>query len=718
MCIQPTVKFERPIKPSRSGYLNPQRKGNCPRCWWPWRPVAFCLGYPQVVLQANTGRVCLPSLPRLACLLMLDALFVCGFASPALAQHDHPASTTRRTAPPKVFLDKSPRVVEYQLQRLSNEQLLLIETNSSDKKYLPVFAAILSREGMTEASRIAALDGLVAINQSNRVAELAQALRRIKWTEPSAERTLRLLAGMLLKIPPAELLTQAAALNELATSREALIAPMGFAALLSAGSTSAAFELAAMHQSLPWLLDGIQYIPSQTVRNALHGQVLAATAEAAPEAQRRAAVEALAYISSEQPETFRAVVPLVELESLREPAIKTLLTIEPTAQEQAQSQTLVGWLVDFAEATPAADRTSDSFLDAMQLVEQLLVSIPAEEAKAFRTRLRETMVRVVRIRTVEEEMRYDLPYFAVEAGRPVQVVLINQDMMPHNLVITSPGALKEIAELGLQVGPAGGSSGKQYVPDSDQVLFATDMVNAQQQTSLTFNAPAEPGEYPYVCTFPRHWMRMYGVMVVVEDLDAWLKHPTTPTDPVGSNRSFVQNWTIDDFAELESGLRGRSPEIGKRLFVEASCAQCHRAGDLLAGDLLAGDLLAGNLMTGNVGPDLSGVMARWKGSQRDVLLEILEPSHRIDPKYVVEIVLTEAGQTLTGLVTDESDDTISLLENPEAAQPTVIPQSEIAGRRKTGNSMMPKGLLDRFSRDEIYEILAYIQSIQQAPPDQ
>ncbi|MCH8962102.1 MAG: hypothetical protein IH820_12455 [Bacteroidetes bacterium] len=32
---------------------------------------------------------------------------------------------------------------------------------------------------------------------------------------------------------------------------------------------------------------------------------------------------------------------------------------------------------------------------------------------------------------------------------------------------------------------------------------------------LTFTAPTEPGDYPYVCTFPGHWRTMQGVMQVV-----------------------------------------------------------------------------------------------------------------------------------------------------------------------------------------------------------
>jgi putative heme-binding domain-containing protein len=353
-------------------------------------------------------------------------------------------------------------------------------------------------------------------------------------------------------------------------------------------------------------------------------------------------------------------------------------------------------LVEYAESTPAENRTSDAFVDAMQLADGLLAAIPVADAKAYRGRLREVTVRVVRIRTIEEEMRYDTPYFAVEAGRPVQVILENDDLMPHNLVVTVPGALKEVAKEGLAVGPRGGWQGKQYVPDSDQVLFATDAVQPHGQYRLTFDAPSEPGEYPYVCTFPQHWYRMHGVMVVVDDLDAWLQDPTEPADPIGSNRSFIQAWTVDDFeGQLESGLRGRTPEIGKQLFAEASCAGCHRVGG----------------EGGKIGPELTKVFSRWKGDPRAVLREILEPSHRIDDKYAMHLVLTVDGQTVSGIVTDETRDAVTLVASPEAEEPTIIARDDIEEMVKTSQSMMPKSLLDQYTRDEILEILAYLKSV-------
>ena len=293
-------------------------------------------------------------------------------------------------------------------------------------------------------------------------------------------------------------------------------------------------------------------------------------------------------------------------------------------------------------------------------------------------------------------MRYDIPYFAVEAGKSVQIVLENHDLMPHNLVITVPEALKEVAQLGLQVGPNKGWQNLPYVPESDKVLHATPMVPADQQNTLTFTAPTTPGEYPYVCTFPQHWYRMYGVMVVVDDLDDWLKNPVEPANPIGSNRSFVQAWKVDDLKdELESGIRGRSPEIGKRLFAEASCAGCHKMQG----------------QGGAIGPELSDVFERWKGDRVGILREVLEPSHKVDAKYVMQRILTVDGRTVTGVLLSEDDDKVTLLSNPEAKEPTVILQDDIEAMVPSSVSMMPKALMDQYTKDEVFEVLAYLESV-------
>jgi putative heme-binding domain-containing protein len=188
---------------------------------------------------------------------------------------------------------------------------------------------------------------------------------------------------------------------------------------------------------------------------------------------------------------------------------------------------------------------------------------------------------------------------------------------------------------------------------------------------------------------------MYGVMVVVNDLDEWLKNPITPKDPIGNNRSFVKNWKVEDLVpHLTDGLRGRNFDIGKRLFAEASCASCHK---------VKGE-------GGIIGPELTDIYTKWKGDRTAILREMIEPSHKIDDKYAMHLILTIDSQTLSGIVTAEDKNSVTILASQEAKAPTVIPRDDIEEMTKSKTSMMPKALLDQYTQDEIFEIMAYLES--------
>ena len=652
------------------------------------------------------------------CSLRLAPLAFAGVLLPALsfpqADHDHgDHGTSSSEVPvkrPRVFLDKSPRIVAYQLKRLSNAQLLLVERKTDHKKYAPVFAAILKRAGMSPQHRGEALEGLMELNQSSAARELLQVIETIDADDPQQRHTGEQLVSLLLGRPGGELGEAAGDFSGALRSENAFLRQAGYAALIVSGNAAAAAEAAGLDDpgdlndpdernasdspALDWL-QAVRLVPERQ-RSELRPPVVELTDREFAVEVRRGAIEALAHISSEANDTFERLAAFIGETSLRQAIVRTMLTVPAAARQAESSAQVVDALVATAEATPAAQRTTDSFLESVQLVDELLGRLPLAEARAYRQRLRAVTVRVVRIRTVNEEMRYDVPYFAVEAGRPVQVILQNEDLMPHNLVVVSHGALQEVAELGAAAGPTA-KSGKQYVPESEKVLFATSMVQPGRQERLTFTAPAKAGEYPYVCTFPRHWMRMYGVMVVVDDLDAWLQDPAPPEDPLGNQRAFVKEWTVDDFGDdLDAQLKGRSPEIGARLFADATCSQCHKVKG----------------KGGAVGPELSGLFERWKGDARAVLREILDPSQRIDPKYAVHVVVTVTGDVVSGVVVAENKTSVSLVDNPEVAdKPVTIERTKIASQVKTSTSMMPKALLDRFTKDEILEILAFLRGL-------
>jgi azurin len=52
------------------------------------------------------------------------------------------------------------------------------------------------------------------------------------------------------------------------------------------------------------------------------------------------------------------------------------------------------------------------------------------------------------------------------------------------------------------------------VPRLPEVLHNTRMSNRGEKETLLFRAPAEPGDYVIVCTFPGHWRLMHAVLKV------------------------------------------------------------------------------------------------------------------------------------------------------------------------------------------------------------
>ena len=139
---------------------------------------------------------------------------------------------------------------------------------------------------------------------------------------------------------------------------------------------------------------------------------------------------------------------------------------------------------------------------------------------------------MVRLETLPEQVAFDLRWFVVEAGKPVQIVFFNPDAMPHNVVIGAPGSLELVGTTGGAMPMPADPAVKAFVPDVPEVLEATALITQGNTERLGFTAPDAPGEYVFVCTFPGHWVRMYGVMLVVPNLDAWEAAPTVPTDPM------------------------------------------------------------------------------------------------------------------------------------------------------------------------------------------
>ena len=113
------------------------------------------------------------------------------------------------------------------------------------------------------------------------------------------------------------------------------------------------------------------------------------------------------------------------------------------------------------------------------------------------------------------QLKFDQHVLTVQAGQRVALTFTNPDDMQHNVLILRPGATDAVGALADAMLTASDAADRHYIPETDDVLFATELVNPRASTTLTFTAPTEPGDYPFLCTFPGHWRTMQGVLRVI-----------------------------------------------------------------------------------------------------------------------------------------------------------------------------------------------------------
>ena len=109
-------------------------------------------------------------------------------------------------------------------------------------------------------------------------------------------------------------------------------------------------------------------------------------------------------------------------------------------------------------------------------------------------------------------LKFDQTLLSVKAGSRVRLVFRNTDDMLHNFVLCAPGKGESVGAAALALGVDGAA--KNYVPDTDEVLFHTALVLPEASDTIYFTAPATPGDYDYVCSFPGHSALMKGILRV------------------------------------------------------------------------------------------------------------------------------------------------------------------------------------------------------------
>jgi putative heme-binding domain-containing protein len=159
-------------------------------------------------------------------------------------------------------------------------------------------------------------------------------------------------------------------------------------------------------------------------------------------------------------------------------------------------------------------------------------------------------------------------------------------------------------------------------------------------------------------------------------------------------RTFVKKWTMDELVPLvESNLKQRDFDNGRKVFAAAACFACHRFDG----------------QGGAVGPDLTALSGRF--SRRDILESVVEPSKQISDQYGSSQFIMDDGKVISGRIINLANDTFRVqtdMLKPSAL--VIVDRRHIDEMFPSKTSMMPKGLLDTLKQDEVLDLMAYLLS--------
>ncbi|MFO1497656.1 MAG: PVC-type heme-binding CxxCH protein [Verrucomicrobiota bacterium] len=446
-------------------------------------------------------------------LLQYDTDYYLDYTFNETARQLHPSSD----AP---FLPSNPKALTRAVQRLSDAQV------KAAPDLEPVLAQRLERAGMDLNTRSGALELLANMHRTNRVGEALSTLGRLDDASASPV-TLRDLGVLLAANSAADLSLVRPSLERLASgAKRAAVRSAGQAALVGAdGKPDRAWdETAADPAARVTLIDGIILLLDPSARATFFPLLKAVIADGhTPEGVRRAALRALPLMGAEAAaESFAILASHLEQGKDLSTAARavTQLPRENWNKERAipVAQSILAW----AKTVPANERTSQEYMEATQVGDEMASLVPSGPSREIRKALLELGVRVLVVKTVREQMRYDVTRLVVEAGKPFQIIFENLDMMPHNLVVLQPGAREEVGLQAEKMQPVADSRGRIYVPRNRHILNASKLLEPGQKETLQMTAPEKPGTYEYVCTYPEHWKTMFGQLLVVEDVAAFL----------------------------------------------------------------------------------------------------------------------------------------------------------------------------------------------------
>jgi putative heme-binding domain-containing protein len=112
-----------------------------------------------------------------------------------------------------------------------------------------------------------------------------------------------------------------------------------------------------------------------------------------------------------------------------------------------------------------------------------------------------------------KNLTFSVRTIKARAGEAIKLTFVNPDSVPHNWALIKPGSLAKVGDLVNKIIAEPDAATRHYIPRTDDVLAFTDIVVPQDQFTISFRVPNAPGRYPFLCTFPGHWMVMNGELI-------------------------------------------------------------------------------------------------------------------------------------------------------------------------------------------------------------
>jgi hypothetical protein len=172
--------------------------------------------------------------------------------------------------------------------------------------------------------------------------------------------------------------------------------------------------------------------------------------------------------------------------------------------------------------------------------------------------------------------------------------------------------------------------------------------------------------------------------------------PPQVKDPLAAlaPRAVVQEWKLEDLKnDLERSDYKPDLARGGQLFAIAQCNKCHQFRG----------------MGGILGPNLTAVSGRF--SPPDLLESIINPNKEVSDQYAATQIVTADGRVIVGKIVNLFGDGLMVMTNMlEPDNVAMVNRQDIEESTPAKSSMMPAGLLDTLTREEILDLLAYLRS--------